>query len=185
MASKSPRRAELLKQIHVNYDVIAVDVAEIQAPDEAPIDFALRIAQQKVLAAVQQLDDDITPVLGADTIVVLDQQILQKPVDKDDAVCMLKKLSGRSHEVITAVAVSDDLRRIHTVARTTKVQFRIISEQEIEEYWHSGEPVDKAGAYAIQGKGAVFVEHIEGSYSGVVGLPLFETYELLLQATGV
>jgi septum formation protein len=159
-------------------------VAEIQEPGEAPNDFALRIARKKVVTAIQQLDNDITPILGADTIVVLDKQILQKPLNKDDALGMLSQLSGRSHEVITAVAVSDGLRQIHTATTTTKVQFRILSEKEILDYWDSGEPMDKAGAYAIQGQGAVFVERIEGSYSGVVGLPLFETYQLLLKAAG-
>lgn len=159
-------------------------MAEIQEPCELPSDFALRIAQKKVVAAIQLLDNDITPILSADTIVVQDKQILQKPVDKEDAIRMLSQLSGRSHEVITAVAVSDNLRLIHTVISSTKVQFRTLSEKEIVDYWDSGEPKDKAGAYAIQGQGAVFVEHIEGSYSGVVGLPLFETYQLLLKAAG-
>jgi len=173
LASASPRRRELLEQIGVPVQRVQCSVDERPRPDEAPADYVQRVTRDKVGAGVA-----IAPagavVLAADTAVVLDDAILGKPVDQQHAQAMLRSLSGRQHQVLTAVAVArgSDIR-LQLVA--TKVRFRPLSDAEILAYWQTGEPADKAGAYGIQGLGAVFVEHIEGSYSAVVGLPLAET----------
>jgi len=177
LASASPRRRELLEQIGVPVQRVQCSVDERPRPDEAPADYVQRVTRDKVGAGVA-----IAPagavVLAADTAVVLDDAILGKPVDQQHAQAMLRSLSGRQHQVLTAVAVArgSDIR-LQLVA--TKVRFRPLSDAEILAYWQTGEPADKAGAYGIQGLGAVFVEHIEGSYSAVVGLPLAETALLL------
>lgn len=177
LASASPRRRELLEQIGVPVQRVQCSVDERPRPDEAPADYVQRVTRDKVGAGVA-----IAPagavVLAADTAVVLDDAILGKPVDQQHAQAMLQSLSGRQHQVLTAVAVArgSDIR-LQLVA--TKVRFRPLSDVEILAYWQTGEPADKAGAYGIQGLGAVFVEHIEGSYSAVVGLPLAETALLL------
>lgn len=177
LASASPRRRELLEQIGVPVQRVQCSVDERPRPDEAPADYVQRVTRDKVGAGVA-----IAPagavVLAADTAVVLDDVILGKPVDQQHAQAMLQSLSGRQHQVLTAVAVArgSDIR-LQLVA--TKVRFRPLSDAEILAYWQTGEPADKAGAYGIQGLGAVFVEHIEGSYSAVVGLPLAETALLL------
>ena len=177
LASASPRRRELLAQIGVPVQRVQCSVDERPRPDEAPADYVQRVTRDKVGAGVA-----IAPagavVLAADTAVVLDDAILGKPVDQQHAQAMLRSLSGRQHQVLTAVAVArgSDIR-LQLVA--TKVRFRPLSDAEILAYWQTGEPADKAGAYGIQGLGAVFVEHIEGSYSAVVGLPLAETALLL------
>lgn len=176
LASASPRRQELLDQINIRYQLNPVDLDETPFPNEAPLDYVRRLAAEKSAACVAQLGDGL-PVLAADTAVVLDELILGKPKDRDDAFAMLRLLSGKMHRVYSAVSLRG---REHGQALSiTEVTFRTLTEGEIAAYWHSGEPADKAGSYAIQGLGGVFVESITGSFSGVVGLPLFETAELL------
>jgi len=178
LASTSPRRREILAALNLDFTTIHVEVDETPLDGEDPGDMVLRLAIAKVEAAV------IAPghmALGADTAVVIDGQALGKPVDESDCLAMLASLSGRSHKVVTGVALgtADGTR---TAVTETDVCFREISRDEALAYWQSGEPCDKAGAYAIQGLGGAFVERIEGSYSGVVGLPVFETVALLNEA---
>lgn len=178
LASTSPRRREILETLGIDFAVVVVDVDEEPRAGESPEDMVLRLAEAKAEAA------DVEPdslVLGADTAVVIDGEILGKPRGEADAVAMLARLSGRVHRVLTGVA----LRGPHgtrSVLSETDVQFREIGRDEALAYWHSGEPQDKAGGYAVQGLGGIFVERIEGSYSGVVGLPVFETVALLREA---
>lgn len=176
LASASPRRKELLDQIGVTYAVSPVDLDESPLPNETPRAYVQRLAAEKSAACVAQLDTDV-PVLAADTAVVLGNQIMGKPKDRDDALSMLTQLSGRTHQVYTAISLRGLLH--HQAVSITEVSFRCLTAQEMLAYWHSGEPADKAGSYAIQGLGSVFVESICGSFSGVVGLPLFETADLL------
>lgn len=176
LASQSPRRRELLDQIGVSYQVVSVDVEERQSMGEAPSDYVQRLSLDKAMAGAQVYDDQ--PVLGADTIVVLGHEVLEKPVSQEEGMAMLLRLSGNTHQVMTAVSLVFQGRH-QTCINKTLVRFRTISEQEACEYWLTGEPKDKAGGYGIQGLGGVFVEAIEGSYSSVVGLPLFETSALL------
>ena len=176
LASASPRRKELLDQIKVSYQVYPVDLDETPLPNETPLNYVLRIAAEKSAACLGQLKPQI-PVLAADTAVILDNMILGKPKDQADALAMLKQLSGKTHQVYSAISLRG---REHSQAVSiTEVTFRRLTEREILDYWRSGEPVDKAGGYAIQGMGGAFVESIKGSFSGVVGLPLFETAKLL------
>jgi septum formation protein len=176
LASASPRRKELLDQIKVIYKVYPVDLDETPLPNEAPLDYVQRLAAEKSAACKAQLNTEI-PVLAADTAVYWGGMIMGKPKNQADCLAMLTQLSGKTHQVYSAIS----LRGLeHTQAVSiTEVTFRCLTEREILDYWHSGEPVDKAGSYAIQGMGGVFVESIKGSFSGVVGLPLFETAELL------
>lgn len=185
LASASPRRRELLAQIGVPNEVLAVDIDESALPGEAPADLALRLARDKALAG-RARDGGARAVLGSDTIVVLDGSVFGKPRDADDARRMLAALSGRTHQVMSAVALAlpGAGGPVHAGLSTTEVRMRRITPAEIDAYWASGEPLGKAGAYAIQGRGAVFIEHIRGSYSGVMGLPLYET-AMLLQAAGL
>jgi len=176
LASASPRRSQLLRQIGVTHSVRPVDLDESRRPSESPWDYVLRLAREKAAHAVA-LGGDL-PVLAADTTVAIGDKIFGKPRDQDEAVRMLSELSGRSHAVLTAVALASD-GRLEAVVSETRVTFRNLSVAECRDYWASGEPRDKAGAYAIQGYGAVFVARLEGSYSGVMGLPLFETAALL------
>lgn len=179
LASASPRRQELLTQIGVNYRVASQDIDETPRAGEAPHDYVQRMANDKAGSAIRGLGEDgQCVVLGADTIVVCDEQILGKPRDKADAVEMLLKLSAREHHVLSAVTVGTQTERYRAVSDSS-VQFRVISPEEAECYWRTGEPAGKAGAYAIQGRAAEFVKHLAGSYSGVMGLPLFETAQLL------
>lgn len=175
LASQSPRRRELLAQLGVRFEVLRVDVPEQRQVGESPEDYVLRLAHSKSRAGAALAPE---PVLGADTIVVLGADVLEKPQDEDHAVSMLTRLGGRTHTVMTAVALTqgnhNELCSCHTL-----VKFRSISEDEARAYWLTGEPRDKAGGYGIQGFGAVFVQEIQGSYSNVVGLPLFETAQLL------
>ena len=176
LASASPRRKELLDQIKVTYKVHPVDLDESPLPDELPLDYVQRLAAEKSAACVAQLKTEI-PVLAADTAVILGKVIMGKPKNQADALAMLTQLSGKTHQVYSAISLSG---REHSLAVSiTEVTFRCLTEREMLDYWHSGEPVDKAGSYAIQGIGGLFVESIKGSFSGVVGLPLFETAELL------
>ena len=178
LASQSPRRRELLAQIGIRHDVIAVEVDETPRAGEAPAEYVLRLALAKARAGHRLRPD--RPVLGADTAVVQDDHILGKPLDRQDAAAMLAQLSGREHRVLTAVALVGD--REETRLSVSRVRFRPIDAAEAAAYWETGEPADKAGGYAVQGLGALFVESIGGSYSGVMGLPLFETGELLRRA---
>lgn len=177
LASGSPRRRELLTQIGVPYTVVSAGIDETPLPNEAPQAYVQRLAAAKAARGLAQLGADAV-VLGADTAVIRDGQILGKPLDAQDAARMLAGLSGRDHEVFTAVALCTKARS-EVCCVSTRVRFRHITPGEIDAYWASGEPLDKAGGYAIQGLGAVFVEAIEGSYSAVVGLPLCETAALL------
>jgi septum formation protein len=180
LASSSPRRRELLEQIGVSYAVLPADVHEHSLDGEAPEVYVLRLALEKARAVRARLPTgDTHPVLGADTAVVFHGEILGKPRDAEDAVSTLIQLAGERHQVMTAVAMVGPDGEEHTRLSVSSVQFRPITLDEARAYWDSGEPADKAGGYAIQGKGAVFVERLEGSYSGVMGLPLFETAELL------
>ncbi len=177
LASASPRRRELLTQIGVRFDLAAHDVDETPRGTEPPDDYVLRMAVEKAVWAADSAARD-QAVLGADTTVVLDGQALGKPRHRDHALEMLAALSGRSHQVCSAVAVCK-AGETRTALSVTEVVFRRLSRQEALAYWCTGEPEDKAGAYAIQGIGALFVTRIAGSYSGVVGLPLRETAQLL------
>jgi septum formation protein len=176
LASTSPRRRDILRCLGIDFDVVAVNTDESIRQGELPGELVLRLAVAKAEAAV-----DAGLVLGADTVVVLGDRILGKPSDAEDAVEMLVALSGRSHTVLTGVALRTP-EETSAVLSETQVRFREIDRDEALAYWQSGEPRDKAGAYGIQGLGGMFVEAINGSYSGVVGLPVFETVELLKAA---
>ncbi|MCP2076227.1 UNVERIFIED_ORG: septum formation protein [Pseudomonas lini] len=179
LASGSPRRRELLTQIGVPFTAVSADIDETPLDHESPSAYVERLARGKAEAGWRALETDVDGcVLGADTAVVLDGQILGKPLDQTDSMAMLLSLSGREHEVLTAIALLDGQRCESRVVRS-RVRFRSITEQEAAAYWASGEPRDKAGGYGIQGLGAVFVAGLDGSYSAVVGLPLCETAELL------
>ena len=173
LASGSPRRKELLTQLGYQFERVVVDVEEQHQVGESPADYVQRLSVDKALAGVAAVDGK-APVLGADTIVVSGDRILEKPKDFDDARQMLRLLSGKRHQVMTAVTVASDERR-ETRLVVTDVWFKTLSDKEIEDYWQSGEPQDKAGSYGIQGIGGKFVERIDGSYYAVVGLPLVET----------
>jgi septum formation protein len=181
LASSSPRRRELLQQIGVRFRLIGTELDESPLQDETPPAYVSRLAAAKAEAGWQSRDLADAPVLAADTAVVLDGIILGKPKDKNDAENMLRQLSGRTHQVLTAVAVRSAAGNEIRVSRSL-VTFRSIEPAEAVAYWDSGEPRDKAGAYAIQGYAAVFIADLKGSYSGVMGLPLFETAELLKSA---
>ncbi|MBV4460319.1 Maf-like protein [Pseudomonas sp. COR58] len=179
LASGSPRRRELLTQIGVPFTAVSADIDETPSPHETPSAYVERLARGKAEAGRRAVgSSDGGCVLGADTAVVLDGKILGKPVDEADACAMLMMLSGREHEVLTAIALVEDGRCESQVVRS-RVRFRAIGQTEAVAYWASGEPRDKAGGYGIQGLGAVFVAGLDGSYSAVVGLPLCETAELL------
>ena len=180
LASGSPRRREILDSLRLTYTVRSVDLDETPLPAEQPEDMVLRLAAAKAQAGAANAQE---LVLGADTAVVVDSQALGKPVDQHDGLNMLAMLSGRVHRVITGVALYGP-GGTRTALVETDVHFRDISRDEALAYWQSGEPSDKAGAYAIQGLAGAFVTRIEGSYSNVVGLPVFETTELL-QAAGL
>ncbi len=179
LASASPRRRELLSQIGVPFVVSSADIDETVRPGERPRAYVERMAREKALA-VRDAGEPL-PVLAADTTVVLDGVVYGKPRDRDDAVAMLGRLSGRTHEVMTAVVLADS-SGLWARVNVSSVRFRALTPHECAAYWDTGEPRDKAGAYAVQGLGAVFIESLHGSYSGVMGLPLFETAELLSHA---
>lgn len=177
LASQSPRRRELLDQIGVQFELLNTDIDETPLDNEAAGDYVKRLAIEKATAG-QSIATADKPVLGADTIVVLDNQLLGKPRNKEHAISMLLALSGRQHQVMTAVALVQGDVTVSDVV-TTSVTFRTISEQEALNYWDTDEPKDKAGGYGIQGLGAQFVEKIDGCYFAVVGLPLMKTQQLL------
>lgn len=180
LGSASPRRRELLNQIGIAHTVRSADIDETPRPHEAPEVYVLRMALEKARAVLAQeaIKNGALPVLGADTAVVVDGTILGKPRDEADGLAMLRRLSGSAHQVLTAVALVEPEREM-TRLSVSHVTFRAMSEMEISAYWRTGEPADKAGGYGIQGYAATFIEHLEGSFSGVMGLPLFETAELL------
>ena len=197
LASQSPRRAELLQQIGVEFrpllpqsaaDKQAAEALELVLPGEAPAAYVQRVSKLKAQAAYLRWQAlaaqdapawPAMPILCADTTVALGAQILGKPADDADAAAMLAQLSGRAHEVLTAVAVVDKAGALHTALSRSLVQFKSLSAAEIAAYVASGEPLGKAGSYGIQGRAAAFVQHMAGSYTGIVGLPLFETAQLL------
>ena len=180
LASASPRRAELLDQIGVKYTIQAVDIDEISHANETPEALVQRLAIEKSQALLANNDnsENSLAVLGADTLGVLNNELLVKPQDFEHAHYMLSNMSGNWHEILSAVALSYKGKTELRLNRN-RVLFRKLSLAEIEDYWETGEPQDKAGAYAVQGLAAAFIERIEGSYSGIMGLPLFETADLL------
>ena len=178
LASKSPRRRELLQQIGVYFEVLPVDIDEAQLAGETPQDCVQRLALSKARAGRAILPAGRSlPVMGADTLVVCGDMVLGKPADREVALAMLQSLSGTTHQVITAVALAGDHEA--SCISTSQVTFRSLTVAECEAYWETGEPRDKAGAYAVQGLAAMFISRIEGSYSGIMGLPLYETGALL------
>lgn len=184
LASASPRRRELLQQLGIRFEAIPVAVPEQPRAGESPRAYVSRLAGAKARQGAWVMHAKGLPrypVLGADTEVVLDDEILGKPADRPHGLAMLRRLSGRTHEVLTAISIlAQD--EVHEALSLSRVTFARLSDVEIERYWESGEPADKAGAYAVQGRAAAFVTGIEGSYSGIVGLPLYELAALLKRA---
>jgi len=189
LASNSPRRRELLKQIHVRFEPLLfrsgaradADVNEDALPGEDAFTYVQRVAMAKAVGGIKRISWRSLPprlLLAADTTLELDGAIIGKPDNADHAVDILRSLSGRSHQVLTAVVVGDGQRYAHRLS-VSEVRFRAVDEQDIRRYVASGEAADKAGAYGIQGRAAVFIEEIRGSYTGIMGLPLFETAALL------
>lgn len=179
LASASPRRRELLQQLGVHFELINANIDERILPAEQPAHYVSRLALEKALTGLKLLDNRL-PVLGADTSVVIAGTILGKPADKADFLQMMRLLSGRCHQVMTAIALVSPSQQLQRLV-CTEVCFREVSAEEMTAYWQTGEPVDKAGGYGIQGIGGKFVERLNGSYSAVVGLPLCETHTLLQQ----
>jgi len=192
LASKSPRRRELLRQVGVEFELLSLrsdpargeDVSEAEHPDEAPLDYVARVAREKGAFAWKVLAlrrMPLRPVLSADTTVTIDGAILGKPANTQEAVAMLERLSGRTHQVLTSVALHHT-NIAEQVTQVSNVRFAKLSPATIKAYCATAEPYDKAGAYGIQGLAALFIEHIEGSHSGIMGLPVFETAQLLRKA---
>lgn len=179
LASASPRRQELLALLGFAFERLITDVEELRREGESPQEYVSRLSAEKALAGVRVAPRNL-PVIGADTIVVSEGKVLEKPRSEEDARLMLNELSGKTHQVITAVTVANRQHSV-TTSVTTRVTFRHLNARDITQYIASGEPMDKAGAYGIQGKGGRFVRSIDGSYHAVVGLPLVETEELLDQ----
>ncbi|HMW30890.1 Maf family protein [Plasticicumulans sp.] len=182
LASTSPRRRELLEQVGIGYTLIRAEVDETPLPAEPPAAYVERLARAKAEAGLQAAGGEGL-VLGADTTVVADGLILGKPRDRAEGLALLERLSGREHAVLSAVALAT-AGRTEARVQVSRVHFRATTAAEREAYWATGEPADKAGGYAVQGRAAVFIERLDGSYSGVMGLPLYETCELL-RAFGV
>lgn len=183
LASASPRRHELLRQLGVAFTVISPSVAEEPKPGESARDYVVRLARAKARQGARLLRErgaEPGPVLGADTEVVLDGAILGKPRDRAHGIAMLGRLSGRTHQVLTAISLLQQ-DEVHEALSESRVTLAPLSPAEIERYWSTGEPADKAGGYAVQGLAAAFITRIEGSYSGIVGLPLYELAQLLTQ----
>lgn len=192
LASKSPRRRELLRQVGIDFELLSLrsdlgrslDVSEDVLPGEEPLPYVERVALAKGAAAwnvLHQRRMQIRPVLSADTTVTIDGEILGKPADVREAVAMLEQLSGRTHQVLTSIAVHAH-NLVEQVTQVSHVRFAKLSPHAIRAYCATAEPYDKAGAYGIQGLAALFIEHIEGSHSGIMGLPVFETVQLLRKA---
>lgn len=187
LASQSPRRSELLRQIGISFSILAVDIDESVKNKETAENYVMRLANEKALAGWNSENDPVKAVLGSDTAVVIESEILGKPKDNDDAIRMLNLLSGKTHQVMTAVALAVTAKNhsqpeLSSILNVSDVSFKTLSQAEIEQYVKSGECHDKAGAYAIQGMAAAFITYLSGSYSGVMGLPLYETAELLNNA---
>ncbi len=185
LASASPRRQELLRQLGIEFDVMPSNILEVREAGETPAQYVTRVAGDKarwVAQLVRERELPAHPAVGADTEVVLDGEILGKPENAAHGMELLRRLSGRSHEVLSAVCVWNQEKE-YTALSTSRVTFRALTPVEIEQYWKTGEPVGKAGAYAIQGRAAAFVAKLEGSYSGVMGLPLHEL-DLILRKIG-
>lgn len=180
LASSSPRRQELLQQMGVSFSVIPQFVEEIHKPDESPEDFVMRLALEKACDGHGRQSKGMIPVLGSDTAIVMNEQILGKPDNRDHALDMLMSLSGKTHQVLTAVALKNEQQEA-TALSVSEVSFCQLTRELCEQYWQTGEPADKAGSYAIQGRGSLFIRNINGSYSGVMGLPIYETANLLNQ----
>lgn len=189
LASRSPRRRELLHQIGIDFDTVVfrdgmradLETDETPLVNEDPVVYVERIARAKALHGLKIVEErrlPMRPVLSADTTLEFEGEIIGKPTDMADATRILKRLSGQTHRVLTGVAINH-LGHIEYLLSTSEVRFRVIDDEEIRHYVMSGEPMDKAGAYGIQGRAGAFVEHIEGSYTGIVGLPLNETWQLL------
>jgi len=189
LASRSPRRRELLHQIGIDFDTVVFrdgkradsETDETPLPGEDPVSYVERVARAKSahgLKIVEERRLPVRPVLSADTTLELDGQIIGKPVDMADAAAILRRLSGRTHRVLTGVAINHQARSEYLLS-SSEVRFRPIDDEEIRHYVMSGEPMDKAGAYGIQGRAGMFIEHLSGSYTGVMGLPVCETGELL------
>ena len=178
LASASPRRRELLRQIGVTFRVVPADVDETVLPGETPADYVVRLARAKALEVMRR-EGGALPVLGSDTAVILDGDILCKPLDRADAERMLGRLSGRTHEVFSAVALALSPERVLDRLNVTRVTFAELEPAWIRAYCETGDPMDKAGAYGVQGRAAEKISRIEGSFYGVMGLPLFETSQLL------
>lgn len=186
LASASPRRQQLLSSVGIDFQVIPSHIEEIVHPDESPNDFVLRVSEEKAQEVAQRADVSGRWFIGSDTIVVFDGDIIGKPVSEQDSANMLRRLSGRSHQVLTGYTIIDRETQI-TLRRcvSTEVTFRALTQQEIEGYIASGEPADKAGSYAIQGLGSYIVTSINGSYTNVVGLPLAQVVTDLQQLEAV
>lgn len=189
LASRSPRRRELLHQIGIDFDTVVFrdgqrsdsETDETPLPGEHPVAYVERVTRAKAMHGLKIVEErrlPMRPVLAADTTLEFEGEIIGKPVDMADAAAILRRLSGRTHRVLTGVAV-DHQGRVEYLLSTSEVRFRPIDEEEIRHYVIGGEPMDKAGAYGIQGRGGLFVEHLSGSYTGVMGLPVCETGELL------
>lgn len=179
LASASPRRREILDQLGIPYVLHPQNIDESRLQDELPEDYVCRLAKTKAETALSLTDKQSNSAcLGSDTTVVCDNEIFEKPLDETDAHRILKTLSGRTHFVLTAVALAKS-EGTEVLLSKSEVTFKTLTEGEITSYWQTGEPVDKAGAYGIQGLGAMFVKDIKGSYSGIMGLPVFETISLL------
>jgi septum formation protein len=178
LASASPRRSELLQQAGVGFEVRPADIDEIRLEGESPADFVRRMACEKALEGLRQ-SDGAKLVLGADTVVLLEDEIFGKPVSRSDAREMLTRLSGHTHEVLSAVAVAGPGANVNCVLACTRVTFGDIPADWVASYCNQDEPLDKAGAYAIQGRAAIWISRLEGSHSCVMGLPLYETCALL------
>lgn len=176
LASASPRRQELLKQIKIHHQVQIIDIDETPKLNENPVDYVQRLAFEKAVACKEKFNPKL-PILAADTTVVCNEKIMGKPQNEMDAKTMLQELSGSTHQVFTAIALLGKSQ--HSALSITQVTFKTLTDAQIHAYWQSGEPIGKAGSYAIQGIASAFIERINGSFSGVMGLPLFETAQLL------
>lgn len=182
LASASPRRRQLLEQIGIDCEQIHADIDETPLENETAADYVQRLALEKTRAVALKLETPTLPILGADTAVICNQQILGKPQDVSHAFEMLKTLSNKTHQVMTAITLYFPIKNIFlNVLQISEVTFDLLSDQQINNYIATNEPFDKAGGYAIQGLAATFIKEIKGSYSGIMGLPLFETSELLKQ----
>ncbi|MGD8566557.1 MAG: nucleoside triphosphate pyrophosphatase [Gammaproteobacteria bacterium] len=186
LASRSPRRRTLIEQLGLGYQILDVEVDERHRDGESPADYVARLALEKARRGWQQVAAQGVPVVGADTCIVLNGRIVGKPVDKAHGIALLKQYSGATHQVFSAVAMVGTAAKTLQSApqeqvrvNTSRVTFRQLTERECERYWETQEPLDKAGGYAIQGKAAGFIKNIEGSYSGIMGLPLYEFAELM------